>query len=259
MLRRTLVAACLAALAAVSLAGSTPEQPPTPAVLQASDQEVKKVTEDLEKAFGDKDDELVAKAVEELETLRHDSFIPYIRKGLKSSDVDVQAAAIRAAASHELKDVEKDVRGLLRKKPNKKDATGLSGAVGSAVIDYLVRMQVAGEESTVLDDFVTPLLADERRIRASWGKDLVRASVHYFGKTKFKRAVPLLIELVPEPQPKNPNDPKNPPATYWAERVKLWHASEGWVRWALKEITGKEYRSYREWDAWLKENRKDYR
>lgn len=259
MPRRTLIPLFLAAAAALALAGSNPEKPPVPAVLVPSDQELKQVTEDVQKAAGEKNDELLAKALEEMETLRHESFVPYVRNGLKSTDTAVLAASLRAAASQEMKDVEKDVRKLLHTKPAKKDGTGLSGEVGAAAIDYLIRMDVAGEESAVLDDFLAPLLADERRVKASWGVDLMRASLHYLGKSKMKRAVPFLIELVPEPQPKNPNDPKNPPATYWQERVKLWHKSEGWARWALKEITGKEFRSYREWDAWLKENKKDFK
>lgn len=259
MLRRTLIAAFLAVAAAVSLAGSKPEVPPVPAVLEPSVEELKRVTDDVEKAVAEKNDELLAKAIEEMETLRHESFAAVIRKGLKSSDSSVLAASLRAAASQDMKDVEKDVRKLLKSKPSKKDGTGLTGEIGAAAIDYLVRLDFAGEEATVLDDFLVPLLADERRVRASWGVDLVRASLHYLGKRKYKRAVPLLIELVPEPQPKNPNDPKNPPASYWQERVKLWHKSEGWARWALKEITGQEFRSYREWDAWLKENKKDFK
>jgi hypothetical protein len=259
MLRRTLIAGFLAAAAAVSLAGTKPEMPPVPAVLQPNEQELKQVTEDAQKAVAEKNDELLAKAIEEMETLRHESFVPYIRSGLKSGDTGVLAASLRAAASQDMKDVEKDVRKLLHTKPSKKDGTGLSGEVGAAAIDYLIRLDVTGEESAVLDDFLTPLLADERRVKASWGVDLMRASLHYLGKAKAKRAVPLLIELVPEPQPKNPNDPKNPPATYWQERVKLWHKSEGWARWALKEITTKEFRSYREWEAWLKENKKDFK
>jgi hypothetical protein len=259
MLRPTLIAGLLAAAAAVSLAGSKPETPPVPVVLEPSAEELKRVTEDVQKASAEKNDELFAKALEEMETLRHESFVPFVRTGLKSGDSGVLSAALRAAAAQDMKDVEKDVRKLLKAKPAKKDGTGLTGEVGAAAIDYLIRLDVKGEESTVLDDFLTPLLADERRIRASWGVDLMRASLHYLGKAKMKRAVPLLIELVPEPQPKNPNDPKNPPASYWQERIKLWHKSEGWARWALKEITGQEFRSYREWDAWLKENKKDFK
>lgn len=272
MMRRTLVAASLALSAALALAGSTPEVPPTPAVLQASDAEVKKCTDDLEKAFTEKDDELTAKALEEIETLRHDGFVPYIRRGLKSNAPAVIAASYRAAAAHEIKDIEKDVRKRLKLKPPKPgdkgapDNTGLAGEVGSAAIDYLNRMGLAGDEGVILEEYLIPLttatMGDERRVKASWAQDLMRASIHYLGRNKYKLAVPHLIELVAEPQPKPIAAGKpdtNPAPPYWQARVKLWHASEGWVRWALKEITGQEFRSPREWEAWLKENRKDYK
>ena len=272
MMRRTLIAVFLLLASLVALGGSTPEVPPTPAVLQASDAEVKKLTEDLQKAVGDKNDELLAKAIEEMETLRHDSFVPFIRGGLKSADSRVLAASIRAAATHELKDIQKDVVKLLHAKPGKpkdkdaKDNAGLAGEVGSAAIDYLRRLDVAGEEATVLDDYldplVTPTVGDDRRVKTSWARDLMRACIHYLGKYKYKRAVPLLIELVGEPRPKPFNPAKgdpNPPESYFKGRSDLWHAGEGWVRWALKETTAQEFRSAREWEAWLKLNKKDFK
>ena len=76
---------------------------------------------------------------------------------------------------------------------------------------------------------------------------------------KYDPAVPALIELIREPIPVNKDDAANPPASYWEARYKLWHASEGWARWALKEITGKEYRTHREWAAWLKKNKKRFK
>lgn len=267
MLRRTIVALSLALLAAASLAGSKPEAPPVPAVLQPSDDEVKRVTDEVTKATADKSDELLAKALGEMEALRHDSFVPFIRTGAKSSNPTVLAAALRAAATHELKDLDKDARRLLHAKAKKtdKDNTGLAGETGAAAIDYLVRLDMGGDEATVVDEWLEPLLTptcgDERRLVAPWSQDLLRACVHYVGKTKCKHAVPTLIDLldVPEKKPlingKNPN----PSDGYFTAREKLWRASEGWVRWALKEITGQEFRLQREWEAWLKLNKKDYK
>lgn len=268
MLRRTVVVLALVLTAAASLAGAKPEAPPVPAVLQPSDAELKRVTEDVQKASADKNDELLAKALGEMEALRHDTFVPFIRAGMKSTSPAVVAASLRAAATHELKDLEKDARKLVHSKPQKKsekDNTGMAGETGAAAIDYLVRLDMRGEEMTVVEDWLEPLITpqfgDERRLTASWSQDLLRAGVHYVGKFKAKRSVPVLIDLlfVPEKKPlingKNPN----PPDAWFAAREKLWRASEGWVRWALKEITGQEFRSQREWEAWLKENKKDYK
>jgi hypothetical protein len=267
MLRRTLTGACVCLAAGLSLAGATAEVPPVPAVLQASDAEVKRLDEDLQKAVADKNDELLAKAIEQMESLRNESFLPAIRSGMKSSNPAVLAASIRAAASYEVKDLEKDVRKILHTKPAKDDHVGLLGEVGSAAIDYLTRLGVSGEDSTVIEGYLTPLVApmDERRVGASWAADLMRASVHYIGKFKVKRGVPILVDLIAEPEPKalsggaRGSAPPAPPQAYWDARIKLWQKSEGWIRWALKETTGQEFRSAREWAAWLKDNRKDYR
>src|SRR6185436_2934058 len=119
-----------------------------------------------------------------------------------------------------------------------------------AAIDYLARLGFGGEENVIVDEYLVPLFAfgmDDKRVSASWAKDLVRASVHYVGKFKGKHAVEQLVEMVGEPKPAEP---------YWKARNKLWAASESWVRWALKEITGQDFRSPRDWEAWFKQNKK---
>jgi len=249
---------------------SSPEVPPVPAVLPARPEEATKAVDDAKKAVADKDDAALAKALDAMEGLRSDAFAPLIKSGLKSANPSVIAASLRAAAANEMKDVEKDARKLLHLKPKKpeKDAadqTGMAGEVSAAAIDYLVRLEFAGEEAFILEEHLEPLftfaVGDERRVAAPWARDLLRASVHYLGRFKHKRAVPMLIDLVGDPQPKPMPAGKdtNPPEPYWRARAKLWQASEGWVRWALKEITGLEYRSPREWEAWLKMNKKDYK
>ncbi len=267
-MRRTASVWLLLACAGVSLAGSSPEVPPVPAALPAKPEEAKKACDDADKAVADKNDEALAKALDDMEGLQSDAFSPAIHAAMKSTNPSVLASAMRAAAANGIKDVEKDVRKILRTKPKKaekdaKDQTAMQGEVGAGAIDYLVRMDFGGEELVVLDDYLlamlTPTFGDDRRIVAPWSKDLMRACLHYLGKFKYKHAVPTLVDMVDEPKPKNPNDPKNPPETYWKSRVKLWQVSEGWIRWALKEITGQEFRSPREWEAWLKMNKKDYK
>jgi hypothetical protein len=267
MLKRLLVSIGLVVAAGFAFAGATAEAPPVPAVLQASETETKKLSEDLQKALGDKNDELLAKAIEQMESLRSDTFAPAIRNAMKSANPAVLAAAMRAAAAYEMKDLEKDVRKILHAKPPKDDHVGLYGEAGAAAIDYLTRLGMSGEDATVVDGFLAPLVVpmDERRVSASWAADLMRASIHYIGKFKVKHGVPLLVELIAEPEPKamtasaRGTAPPAPPQAYWDARIKLWQKSESWVRWALKETTGQEFRSAREWAAWLKENKKDYR
>ena len=69
--------------------------------------------------------------------------------------------------------------------------------------------------------------------------------------------MPLLVELMAEPTPKV-IDGSTPPPTYWEARTKMWNDSEGWIRWALKEITGESFQTAREWAAWLEMHKKEY-
>lgn len=240
--------------AAAALAGDVAVIPPTPAVIPANDEEKARLADTAAKADAAKDDEALLKCLEEMLTRRNDAFVPTIRKALGSGEPAVQAAAVRAAASHELRDEEKRVRKILRAKTKEK----IQGRVAAACIDYLGRLEIAGEEEAVLKDHLAPFLSDERRIKQSWGPEMVRASIYYFGRTKWKPAVPYIVdEVLREPVPRlPPSDPKNPPASYWEARHKIWHDAEGWARWSLKEITGQEFRSAREWTAWVDANKK---
>lgn len=244
-------------LGTAALAGDSPIEPPTPTVIPANEEEKTGYVAAVEAAAQAKDPEKLAAAVAQMQERRHDAFVPVIRRYVDSDDPKVQAAAITAAASHELKDLEKTVRKILKSKPKKQGGPPALGVVATACVDYLARLGFAGEEEFVLKEQLTALIADERRIKASWSRELVRAALHYLGKNKFKPAVPFLIEeMLPTPTPADPNDPKNPPASYWEARTKLWHEHESWTRWALKEITGQEFRSVREWQAWLKQQDK---
>jgi len=255
-----LAAAALVAGTFRADAGDAAVTPPTPAVIPANDDEKSKILAALAQAEAEKvpekQDELLAAALEAMIERKSDEFVPAIRKALGSTDQMVLAAAVRSAASHELRDEEKRVRKILKTKP--KDKKGVvPGRVAAACIDYLGRLEIAGEEEAVLKDHLIPFIGDERRMKQSWGRDLVRAAVLYFGRTKYKQAVPYLVaEVLREPIPKDPNDPKNPPAAYWEARHKIWNDAEGWARWALKEITGQEFRSVREWEAWVDANKK---
>lgn len=239
-------------------AGSVAEEPPLPTVLPANDDEKLQIGDLLRKAEAEKADQPLIEALNRMIERKHADWAPVIRKSMEAVDQDISSAAIRAAASHDLRDEEKRVRKILRAKPKDKNAK-VPGKIAAACIDYLGRLGIAGEEEYVFEEHLRPLIGDERRMKQDWGTEMVRACVYYVGKNKYKPAVPFLIqEMLDEPHPADPNDPKNPPASYWEARHKAWQASEGWVRWVLKEITAQEYRTVREWQAWLKMNKKDF-
>lgn len=270
MLTTTLRTLSLAAvvLSAVFLgrpaaAGIEPVEPDVPTVLDATEEEIEKVMAAVEKAKSEKDDDILVACLISMETHRADEFVPVIADCIDHRDEQVQAHALRAAASHEMADEAKTVLKILKKskksrKGRKKEDGDVSGYVAAAAIDFLARLAIEGAEDEVLEHLQRLFLV-ETRMRASYAPDLVKAAVHYLGQMKTKSAVPQLVEMVKEPYPENPNSASNPPASYWEARYKIWQASEGWVRWALKEITDQEFRTHREWAAWLDANKKDFK
>lgn len=250
-------AAALRAATEPVLAGDTPIAPPVVTVLPANDQEKAKILDLLAQAAAEKDATKLADALKQLNQRKHVDFVPEVRKLLTATDEATFAAAISAAAAQDMKDIEKDVRKWLRTKPKKGAAGTVAGAQSAACIDYLGRLGFTGDEEVILDDHLKLLMTDERKLKQPWAREMIRAAIHCLGKAKYKPAVPYLIdEMVAEPVPANPNDPKNPPATYWEVRRRLWEEYEGWARWALKETTGQQFRDVREWQAWMKQQDK---
>ncbi len=267
MTLRTLLVAAVAIVVAATpaslLAGTQPEEPPTPTVLAANDEEVKLLLDAVAKAEKEKDDELLAAALFDMETRRHESFHEIIDACIDHKDVDVQVRAIRAAASNEMTDVSKRVLKILKKakktKKGKNKGDGdVSGYVAAAAIDFVARMAIEGVEEEVLEH-LNRLFLVESRMQADYAPDVVRGAVHYLGQMKYMPVVPQLVSLVKEPYPENVNSGTNPPESYWKARHKIWTASEGWVRWALKEITEQEFRTHREWEAWVAANEKKFK
>ena len=272
MTSRRLVARLLAATVSCALlvtasswrafAGESCEKPPEPLVLPADDTEKPKILAAIQAAEAEKKNEAIALALAPMIERRHDDFVPFIKRGLESSDQDVLATAIRAAATHEMKDLEKRVRKYMTGKQKWRDGK-VPGHVVAASIDYLARLGFGGEEEVILTEHLPAFFKDEQKMRRSWGVLMVSASQHYFGRFKYKRAVPFIVEeMLPFPEPDPVSARQNPgavpPEAYWKARVTVWNAGgEGWARWALKEITGLEFRTAREWRSWVKANKKE--
>ena len=264
------LAAVLVAASSVAFAREEPVEPPVPVVLSPDDGELEKINaalaqlEELEKAK--KKDEAAKLRANLLHTMterRHEDFHDFILESLKSKSDAVKAEAFRAAAAHELKEAEKLAKSLVIKKQKKRrgrdvEGDGHPGGLIAAALDYMTRMDVKGAEKSVVETHLPSLYISEQRTKARWAPELLRACIHYIGKRKIKAAVKDLVGMVERPEPENPNSPTNPPAAYWEARFNLWAPSEAWVRWALKEITGEEYRTAAEWKVWYEINEKDY-
>ena len=93
--------------------------------------------------------------------------------------------------------------------------------------------------------------------RKDW-KERHKAATRYFGFVKHKPAFRMLAEVLDEPAPKNPDDPNNPPASYWKERWHDWEKAVPFTRWALSQIVeGESFEATAEAKEWAeKEGRK---
>jgi hypothetical protein len=72
-------------------------------------------------------------------------------------------------------------------------------------------------------------------------KGIRKAIVQAVGRQKDKRAVSMLISVLDQPRPANPNDPANPPASWWEDKFEEWAFFKDDVMVALKAITGKQF------------------
>ena len=104
----------------------------------------------------------------------------------------------------------------------------------AAVIESMGRI---GYEKALKD------VASEYRQYAN--KHVMKASVRYFGhiKCKDKGIVRSLCENLDPPQPGDVNSAQNPPAGYWASLHESWSWIRHDVEWALKQITGQEFKA----------------
>jgi len=67
--------------------------------------------------------------------------------------------------------------------------------------------------------------------------EIRKAAARYFGYVKAKEAFRLLAENLDEPHSTlPPDDPRNPPASYWEEKWKEWNSNRPYYRWALSQI-----------------------
>jgi len=80
-----------------------------------------------------------------------------------------------------------------------------------------------------------------------------KAATRYLGYIKAKDAFRMLAEKLDEPRSKSPNDPNNPPASYWKERWEEWNVNVKWTRWAISQLVeGETFESMDEAKDWAK-------
>jgi hypothetical protein len=78
-----------------------------------------------------------------------------------------------------------------------------------------------------------------------------KAATRYFGYIKWKPAFRQLAEKLDEPHAANPNDPNNPPESWWKERWMEWNSNVPYTRWALSQLVeGETFETTAEAKQW---------
>jgi hypothetical protein len=86
-----------------------------------------------------------------------------------------------------------------------------------------------------------------------------KAATRYFGYIKYKPAFRQLAEKLDEPHPANPNDPNNPPESYWKERWMEWDGNVPYTRWALSQLVeGETFETMAEAKQWAESEGKEH-
>ncbi|MFI5403755.1 MAG: HEAT repeat domain-containing protein [Planctomycetota bacterium] len=90
-------------------------------------------------------------------------------------------------------------------------------------------------------------------------KETHKAATRYLGYIKYKPAFRQLAEKLEEPVSKNPNDPTNPPASYWKERWEEWSSNVPYTRWALSQLVeGESFEQVQEAKQWAESEGKKH-
>ena len=84
----------------------------------------------------------------------------------------------------------------------------------------------------------------EAEYRAYSDREVMKAAVRFFGETKCKSLsiARTLAGDLDAPEPADVDGAANPPASYWSARWDSWMYVRRDVAWALKEITGQQFR-----------------
>jgi len=86
-----------------------------------------------------------------------------------------------------------------------------------------------------------------------------KAAIRYFGLIKYKPAFRKLAEELDEPVAKNPNDPNNPPASWWKERWEEWNTNVRWTRWSISQLVeGETFDTTAEAKQWAENHGRDH-
>ncbi len=97
-----------------------------------------------------------------------------------------------------------------------------------------------------------PPLKELRKLFRTGTKELQREVVLSLRYARGRDTVKFLAPMVDLPQPANVDDPSNPPASYWKDRVERWNYWYGALAETLVHLTGVEFDESAAVRAWLR-------
>ena len=211
-----------------------------PVVIGAEKEEAKKLLDALTKAVKSKDSKLIISAIEPMFKRSSEKFFKDLSKLAKHRSGHIRIVAMKALGSQKepAKKIGSTLTGLLKFKPNKSYGPALGMAIDS------LRRQKFNRKPTV--DEIESIFKKQTHPEA------MAAAARYFGDLVMKDKVKLLVPWVEAPQPASVNSATNPPASYWKRMWEIWDGMKHAVWYSLESITGKDFKTKREWEQWLR-------
>ncbi|MBI4880956.1 MAG: HEAT repeat domain-containing protein [Planctomycetes bacterium] len=164
-------------------------------------------------------------ALQKLAAGRHDAIVKELVKALKDKDRTVRFVAVQLLGTQRGPEVQKALLPIVTAGRsfdllNASEAVRSLGYVGYGKSGF-----------KILEDLFWKQRAKEVR----------KAIIEAVGRQKEKEAVSLLIAVLDQPIPKDPNDPNNPPPSFWQEKYDEWiHFKDDAIN-SLESITGKRF------------------
>lgn len=199
--------------------------------------EVARFQADMKKAKRAKDEKQMAELLLLLGAKDHPKIYLAATKHVKHKNHRVATAAVICIARQQssAKKARRYLQGILKRE--KRTSVVAAAIVGMGVLNH------------------TGAYKDVKKVFVKDRRELRKAAARYFGYTKAKDAFRLLAEQLDQPEPANPNDPDNPPASYWEERYYEWKENEKAVHWALSQLVeGESFETEREAKQWAEQN-----
>jgi len=187
-----------------------------------------------------------AKEIELLERIGgfdHPDVFKAVAKRMKDKEFTVAVAAVVAVA----------------RQSTSKDAAGraLLGVVKSEKRTDVLCAAVVGMGKIGYDN--KSAISEAQKLFQKDTRETHKAATRYFGFIKYKPAFRQLAEKLDEPHPANPNDPNNPPESYWKERWMEWDSNVPYTRWAISQLVdGETFETTAEAKQWAESQGKEH-